>query len=141
MTLRCWYKNMAVEKQELTPFTEDEFEHTRLVDFKFVLTLQMNDCRKVLNMPITPEATAALVECVNTFDSLLKDFRDDKYRKFMYQLEISHDAHWNKLSQTEKDINHHMLKKHFYRNKYEALIALATRQGLTVMKDVAVRIK
>ena len=126
---------------EFEPFTEEEYEQTKLVDFKFLLTLQMNDCRKILNQAITPPAIDILKDMVDCFESLMSAFTDDKYKEATRDLAAKHECYFKTLNQKARFEQELILKKQFYRKKFEMLVALATRKGFTVMKDTTISIK
>jgi hypothetical protein len=126
---------------EFEPFTEEEYEQTKLVDFKFLLTLQMNDCRKILNQAITAPAIDILKDMVDCFESLMNAFTDEKYGDAIKNLVTKHESYLKTLNNKARFEQELILKKQFYRKKFEMLVALATRKGFTVMKDTTISIR
>ncbi len=125
-----------INPQTSEPFSEEEYEQTKIVDFRTIINFQINDCRRILNNVASPEIAEMLKEAVETFESLLSFIWDDGYRKKLDELNQQNALTLKLMSTTEKQQRRYELEKVYYRKKFELLLNKATRKGFTLARDV-----
>lgn len=129
---------MVMEKKTYETY-EDEYPK-ELVNAEFIIVMQINDCRRLLNGAKYEEEIMQTQEAVDTFESLLIDLIDDKYKRRIKALDDELKEKMEKLSPLEFENRKNGILKEYARKKFELLITLSIRKGKFSMKTDSVKL-
>ena len=122
---------MAKQERERKVYESYEDEYPKeLINAEFIISMQINDCRRLLNSAKYEAEIMQTQEAVDTFESLLIDLRDDTYKNKVME----------KLTPLEIELRKNGILKEYARKKFELLISLSIRKGKFSMKTDSVKL-
>jgi hypothetical protein len=117
---------------------DDDRAIRELMNFKFIINLQINDCRRKLALVRTVDDAEIAQYMVDMLESLLVIKLDKKYETAKFELNDIFKFKVNKLNTAQTKDPHTMmvLKKDFSMAQFRLLMELSARTGLTTVREV-----
>jgi len=132
---------MAKQERERKVYESYEDEYPKeLINAEFIISMQINDCRRLLNSAKYEAEIMQTQEAVDTFESLLIDLRDDTYKNKVKALDTELAKVMEKLTPLEIELRKNGILKEYARKKFELLISLSIRKGKFSMKTDSVKL-
>ena len=121
-------------------FDTDEEQPIQLINFKFVIAMHINDCRKALSRSQTEEEMEITKDALNVFEAMLTPYSDKKFEADIQRIEKDIAAKIKKENIPDVKQNNTKLKIRYDKERallhFKALICLASRRGLASLKDI-----
>lgn len=118
---------------------EDEYPK-EMINAEFIISMQINDCRRSLNLAKFEEEIMQTQEAIDTFESLLIDLKDTTYTTKLLALDKELETKMSKLNRAEFEAKKNGILKEYARKKFELLISLSIRKGKFSMKSDKVKL-
>ena len=132
---------MAKQERERKVYESYEDEYPKeLINAEFIISMQINDCRRLLNSAKYEAEIMQIQEAVDTFESLLIDLRDETYKNKVKALDTELAKVMEKLTPLEIELRKNGILKEYARKKFELLISLSIRKGKFSMKTDSVKL-
>ena len=114
---------------------------TRVVDYKQIITEQVQVCTQILNFAFSTADILNAENTVNVLESLvIRQTKDEDYQTKLKQLIENHERRWKEMNKKERRLLFKHMKRQYIVSKFRLLMILISKVGLSYVAEVSVLI-